>query len=88
VFRSSLAKILIVMLFLKIIFIMDSHDFFIPQFFLPSFRPSPKLSQHLRTLRVTPVCRHTQVENRCFSRINVLSCVRVTIDGVLDNWIY
>jgi hypothetical protein len=46
VFKSSTAKILIV-LFLKIMLIMDSDDFFfIPQFLLASFRPSPKLPPH------------------------------------------
>jgi hypothetical protein len=46
VFKSSIAKILITVLFLKIMLIMDFDDFFIPQFFLASFSPSPKLPRH------------------------------------------
>jgi hypothetical protein len=45
-FKSSIAKILIIMLFLKIMMIVDFGDYFIPQFFLASFRPFPKLSLH------------------------------------------
>jgi hypothetical protein len=73
VFKSSIAKILIIALFLKIMSIMNFDYFFIVQFFLASFRPSPKLSRHicgpfasyqwaaahLRALRVIPACRDT-----------------------------
>jgi hypothetical protein len=55
---------------------MDSY-FFNPPFFLTSFRPSPKLPRHtcglfashqcaaahLRTLRLTPVCRGTPADS-------------------------
>jgi hypothetical protein len=46
VFKSSIAKILIIVLFFKIILIMDFEDCFIPKFFLASFQPSSKLPQH------------------------------------------
>jgi hypothetical protein len=42
VFQSLIAKILITVLFLKIMFIMYFDDFFIPQIFLDSFRPPAK----------------------------------------------
>jgi hypothetical protein len=47
VFKSSIAKILIILLFLKIMLIVHCDDFFIPQFFLASFLSFPKL----------PLCR-------------------------------
>jgi hypothetical protein len=46
VFKISIARIVIIVLFLKIMLIIDFNDFFIPQFFLNSFRPSPKLPRH------------------------------------------
>jgi indole-3-glycerol phosphate synthase len=36
-FKSSIAKILIIVLFFKIMLIMDIDDFFIPQFLFASF---------------------------------------------------
>jgi hypothetical protein len=46
VFKSSVAKILIIVLFLKIILIMYFADFFIPQFSLASLQTYPKLPRH------------------------------------------
>jgi hypothetical protein len=46
VFIISIAKILIVVLFLKIIFVTDFEDIFIPQFFLATFRPFCKFPRH------------------------------------------
>jgi hypothetical protein len=56
-FKSLIAIILIIVLFLKTMLIMDFDDFLVP-LFLASFRPPPppQISVvHLRTLRVTPV---------------------------------
>jgi hypothetical protein len=46
VFKSSIAKILRIVLFLKIMFLMKFDDFSSPQVFLASFRPSPKLLRY------------------------------------------
>jgi hypothetical protein len=46
VFKISITKILSIVLFLKIILIMDFDNFCIPHFCLTSFRPSPKLPWH------------------------------------------
>jgi hypothetical protein len=53
VFKSSIAKILIIVLFLKIISIMDFDDFFIiSQFFLILFSTfPPKIPRHTSVLR-------------------------------------
>jgi hypothetical protein len=49
-FRSPIAKILIIMLFLKIMLIMDFYDFFIPHFFSLLFDLPPTPAAHrLRT---------------------------------------
>jgi hypothetical protein len=47
VLKSSIAKIIIIVLFLKIMLIMDFDNFLVPQFFLASFLPSPKLPGHI-----------------------------------------
>jgi hypothetical protein len=46
VFTSLIPRILIIVLFLKIILIMDFDNFFNPQLFLASFQLSSKLSLH------------------------------------------
>jgi hypothetical protein len=58
VFKSSILKILSIVLFLKIMLSMDFNDFFIPQIvsLLLEFSRTP--AAHLKTLRFT------QVENR------------------------
>jgi hypothetical protein len=51
---------------------MTESYFFIPQFlprFFSTFPQTP--AAHLRTYRVTPVCRAKPVENRC-SRIQII----------------
>lgn len=65
-FRSSIAKILINVLFLKtmlFMFIEKSLYSSIFSLFFLTFPQNP--GEHLRTLWVTPVCRGTPLENRC-----------------------
>jgi hypothetical protein len=64
VFKNLVDKTIIIVLLLKIMLIMDFEDIlffkFFSRFFFFDFPP-----KSLRTLRVTPVCSGTQVENRC-----------------------
>jgi hypothetical protein len=66
VFKSPIDTVVIIVLFLKIMLIMNFDDFFIPQFFsslFSTFLQTP--AAYLWTLRVTLVCRGTPVENPC-----------------------
>lgn len=45
-FKGSIAKILITVIFLRIRLIMDFYNLYIPQIFLASFPPSPGFLQH------------------------------------------
>lgn len=46
VLKSSIGKILSIVLLFKTMLIVDFDDFFITQFFLASFQPFPKLQRH------------------------------------------
>jgi hypothetical protein len=61
VFKRSIDKIIIIMLFLEIMRIMDFDNFFIPQF----CSRSPKTAAAHRTCRGTPVWRGRPFGSRC-----------------------
>jgi hypothetical protein len=65
VFQSSVAKILIIVLFLKIMFIMDLDDLLHSSIFLVSFRPCLKLPRHNCRPVASHHCATAPVENRC-----------------------
>jgi hypothetical protein len=64
-FNSSIAKILISVLFLKIMLIMDFEDFLFLDFFTVLSDLLPNSRGTSADLRVTPVYRGTPVEIRC-----------------------
>lgn len=78
VFQSSVAKILIIAVLLKIMLIMDFDDFLLN--FFHSFRPSPKLcNTPADPLYYTSVLQHTSWKS--------LSCIihvqfRMTLDAI------
>jgi hypothetical protein len=65
-FKSSIAKIVTIVLLLKIVSNPLFYDIFIPQFLLTSFRPSPELPRRTCGLfSVTPMHGVTAAEDRC-----------------------
>jgi hypothetical protein len=68
VFKNSVAKILIIVSFFKIMLVKDFSDIFYPQFFSRFFSTFPQTPvAHLLTLCITSVCRGTPVENHCLT---------------------
>jgi hypothetical protein len=59
VFRSSITKILIILLFLNIMLITDFHDFFIARFLFACFLPPPKLPRHICRASASHRCAAT-----------------------------
>jgi hypothetical protein len=74
VFKSSTAKILIIVLFLKIMLLTKFDDIFIPQNFLTSFRLSHTLQRHSKYAAA-------HLLNRCSSGLWTSKQALINIDS-------